>query len=215
MAKPFFVKECALGVLSTGEAAGSIIELKEILSRINTTSLYFHFWGRHFRPSFTHPEFHNDFARWAYTALHDPILAERLGILDPTEFEDLEELRQATIEIVEQRLDEIELIRWSTREHRFHFLRSIIVVFDTTTTISHPCELKTLLPTLSSTSIFYHFIDARRRTPNGTDDFSYWLAEEGPEYGDLLKKIQHIDPYFLSLNEQKQKLTEIISNHFA
>ena len=107
MTKPFLVKDCALGVLSTGEAAGSIIELKETLSHINPSSLYFHFWGRHFRPSFTHPEFHNDFARWAYTALHDPILAERLGIVDPTEFEDLETLRQATIEVVEQRLDEL------------------------------------------------------------------------------------------------------------
>jgi Family of unknown function (DUF5752) len=215
VAQPFFVKDCALAVISTGEAAASIVEFKDVLTRIPASSLYFHFWGRHFRPSFVHPELHNDFARWTSHYLHDPILAERLGIVDPTEYADLEELRQAVLEVIEQRLEEIERISWSTRENKFHFLRSVIVVFDTSTTIAHPFELKTLLPTLTATSIFYHFIDARRRTPTSIDDFSSWLAEEGGEYADLLKKIQHIDPYFLSLTEQRQKLTEIMGSYFS
>jgi len=215
MTKPFLVKDCALAVVSTGMAVASIIEFKDILTQIPASSLYFHFWGRHFRTTFFHPEFHNDFARWTYLHLHDRILSERLGIVDPTEYSDLEELRRAIFEIIEQRLDEIEIITWSTRENKFHFLSSIIVVFDTMLSIAHPSELKTLLPTLSATSIFYHFIDARRRTPSGKDDFSCWLTEENAGDDSLLKKIQHIDPYFLSLIEQRQKLTEIMDSHFS
>ena len=161
------------------------------------------------------PEFHNDFARWTYLYLHDHILAERLGIIDPTEYADLEELRKVLIEIFEQRIDEIEYSFWSKGENKFHFQRSIIIVFNTARSVEHPSELKNILPTLTTTSIFYHFIDARRRTPTGMDDFSFWLAEEGPMYKDLLKQIKHIDPFFLSLTEQRQKLTEIMSTHFS
>jgi hypothetical protein len=211
--RPFYVKDCVLAVLSTGEAASSMSEFKHILTHIPTSSLYYHFWGRHFRSTFVQPEFHNDFARWSYYFLHDRILSERLGILDPTEYGDLEDLRSAMIEILEQRLDEIKFAFWSKGENMFHFLRSTIIVFDTAITIEHPIELKQILPTLSPSSIFYHFIDARRRTSTGIDDFSFWLAQEGSVYETLLKKIQHIDPFFLSLVEQRQKLTEIMVNY--
>lgn len=214
MAKPFYIKDCALASISTGEAASSMAEFKQILTHIPTSSLYFHFWGRHFRSTFVQPEFHNDFARWSYYYLHDRILSERLGIIDPTDYGDLENLRDHLVEIVEQRLDEIEFAFWSIGENKFHFLRSTIIVFDTAMTINHPSELARILPTLSASSIFYHFIDARRRTSTGVDDFSFWLAEEEPIYSPLLSQIQHIDPFFLTLTEQRQKLTEIMDAHF-
>lgn len=213
MTKPFLVKDCALAVISTGESAGSLIEFKEVLARVPTSSLYFHFWGRHFRPSFIHPELHNDFSLWSYRDLHDQILAERLAILDPTDYEDLEELRRVIFEVIEQRLDELEHLWGTDRARRFHFLRSEIVVFSTAIKIDQPTDLKTHLPSLTTSSFFYHFIDARRRTESGMDDFSFWLNEEGIN-GDLLTQIQHIDPYFLSLTEQRQKLTEMMVKHF-
>lgn len=215
MSEPFLVKDCTLAVLSTGDSAGSLSEMKEVLARVPASSLYFHFWGKRFFTSFKHPELPNDFARWVYLQLHDRVLAERLGIIDPTDFSDLEGLRRSLIETIEQRLDEVEVFSWTPREQRYHFLRSVIVVFDTERSAAHPSELKTLLPQLSTNSIFYHFIDARRRTPNGTDDFSFWLAQQGDTYGELLSRIQHIDPYFLSLAEQRRKLTEALEAHFS
>lgn len=213
MVEPFSVKDCALAVISTGISAASIVEFKGAITHIPTSSLYYHFWKRHFWHSFVYPEFHNDFAEWAYHYLHDPILSERLGIIDPNEYSSLDELRNEMLEIIEQRIDEMEYIQWSTRENKFHFLRSEIIVFDTMSIIETPAKLITVLPQLTSTSIFYHFIDARRRTPNKMDDFSNWLKDFGPEYEVLLKKIQHIDPYFLSLKEQRERLTQIIGAH--
>ncbi len=214
MTKPFFVKDCALAVVSTGKTASSIEEFKEVLPYISLSSIYFHFWGRHFRPSFDHPELHNDFARWSYLVLGDHILSERLGIIDPTEYVSLEELKMEVLEVMEQRLEESEVPAWSVVKNKFHFQRSVIVIFDSEKTIKHPSELKAILPTLTATSIFYHFIDARRRTSTGVDDFTAWLSEATPETPDLLKKIQHIDPYFLSLTEQRQKLSEIMEEYF-
>lgn len=215
MAKPFFVKDCAQAVLSTGESAASLSEMREVLNHIGPSSLYYHFWGRHFRPAFDHPELHNDFARWSYLSLHDQILSERLGIIDPTDYKDLEELRRVLIDILDQRLDEIEHLFWSTKQNRFHFLKAVTLVFETDIVINHPVELKEYLPKMTKTSIFYHFLDARRRTPAQTDDFSFWLSEAGYGNDDILNKIAHIDPYFLSLTAQKQKLIEIISEYFS
>ncbi len=215
MENPFLVRDCALAVVSTGISAASIVEFKEAIAKVPAGSLYYHFWGRHFRTSFVDPGLHNDFSRWTYLQLHDRILSERLSIIDPTEYVDMEELRRVIIEIFDQRLDEIEFATWSTRENRFHFLRSVIVVFGTATSIQHPHDLKNVLPTLSTTSIFFHFIDARKRTQNNIDDFSCWLSQYGSQYTDLLQKIQHIDPYFLSLAEQKQKLSDLMNEYFS
>ena len=47
---------------------------------------------------------------------------------------------------------------------------------------------------MSVGSIFYHFIDARRRTPLGRNDFSSWLMGFGDEHRELLDRIaQELD----------------------
>lgn len=209
--RPFFVKDCALAVIATGESATSLAQLKEVLRRIPESSIYYHFWGERLRPSFVHTEYQNDFSRWTHEQLHDKVLSERLDILDPTEFSSLEDLRNEIIEIIDERIDELEYVFWTKKEVKFHFLRSIIIVFDMGETIQHPSELKGLLPKLPTSSIYLHFIDARKRTEKKADDFSSWLMEFGKSYSGLVEEIQQIDPYFLSLAEVKQKLIEIVN----
>ena len=209
---PFHVKDCSLALIATGEAAASLVELRDQLYRIPTSSLYYHFWGGRLRLSFAHPEYHNDFSYWAHFSLHDEILTERLSIIDPTEYADLEELRKRVIDIIEERLEEIEYVVW-TRENKFHFLRSIIVVYDVGQKTMAPSELKGIIPKIPLTSIFYHFIDARRRTQEGSDDFSLWLSSFDRQFSELISKIKLIDPYFLSLSEIRQKLVELFNQY--
>ncbi len=213
MSNPFDVKDCNLSLRTTGAIAESLIEFKDLLCQIPASSLHYHFWGRRLRLSFVHPEYHNDFAEWAHFGLRDEILAERLTIIDPTEYSDIEELRKQVIDIVEERLEEVEYILWRRKEYKFHFLQSIIIVYNLGITTQTPSDLKSIVPKLSNTSIFYHFIDARRRTPNGIDDFSSWLLSFGDEFVELVKKIKLIDPYFLLLSEIKQKLVSLFNEH--
>lgn len=215
MQAPFFLKDCALIGVSTGESASSLLQMKEVLERIPLSSIYHHFWGGRLRPTFIHPDYLNDFAYWAHFALHDNILSERLGVIEPTEFIDLEELRKTLVEIIESRLDEIEFILWSKQEQKFYFTRAITLVFDTPVVVNNPPELKNIIPLLPPSSIFYHFIDARRRTPNREDDFTFWLKEYGGDFGELLDKIKLIDPYFLSLPEIKMKLVELFNKFWS
>ncbi|MBA3957567.1 MAG: hypothetical protein H0X51_04120 [Parachlamydiaceae bacterium] len=208
---PFLVKTCSLASIATGAKANSLLELHDKLVSADEGCIYYHFWGRHMTPQFGHVEYHNDFARWAHDALDDHVLAERLNIIDPTEFTDLESIRQAVLETIEESLEE-EVLPWIKKEDRFHFIRSTIIVFESEIQVNNPEELALTLPKLPPSSIFYHFIDARRRTVDRTDDFSVWLKTFGSKYDQLIQQIQGIDPYFLSLTQLRDKLTELLKD---
>ncbi len=209
--EPFHVKDCNLALIATGEVAESLIELRDLLYRIPSSSLYYHFWGARLRTSFI--QYHNDFARWAHFGLNDDILTERLSIIDPTEYPDLEDLRIVVVDILEDRLEEVQLITWSRNESKFHFLRSIIIVYDSGYSISVPSDLKEIIPKFTPSSIFYHFIDAKRRTSDKSDDFSLWLSSFDQKFTELIKKIKLIDSYFLSLTEIKQQLADLFNQY--
>ena len=210
---PFVIKDCNLSIIATGIVAESLIELRDHLYEIPLSSIYYHFWGGRLRISFAHPEYHNDFARFAHFGLNDEILTERLAIVDPTEYENLEDLRKKVIDIIEERIEEINIVIWSKNEYKFNFLRSIIITYDSKTKIESPPDLKTLIPKLTPSSIFYHFIDSRRRTQEKKDDFSYWLSQFENKNEELINKIKEIDPYFLSISEIKQKLNELFNRY--
>ncbi|MFC1682806.1 DUF5752 family protein [Candidatus Zixiibacteriota bacterium] len=211
---PFLIKDCALIAIATGERAYNLRELRDNLRSIHPDSIYYHFWGGLLRPRFDDPEFNNDFAAWASHSLHDKKLAECLGIIDPTDFSTLEALRQELIMVIEERMDEIEYLPWAQRDQRFDFIRSQIIIFDTAQKVFRPPELVKAVPGLSVGSIFYHFIDARRRTPNVRDDFTCWLEGFGDSYAGLRHEIDEIDPYFSTLTELREELTSLFREYF-
>ncbi len=213
MGDAFTVKDCALIAIATGQLAETLREMRDRLETAPASSIYYHFWGGLLRPRFDDPEFQNDFAIWVRHSLHDKPLAERLALIDPTHFDDLEDLRRELIDVIEERLDESELLPWTKASQRFYFVRSQIVVFDTGRRVHEPGELASLIPHLSVGSIFYHFIDARRRTPTGNDDFTEWIQGFGEEYTRLKKGIAAIDPYFTNLVELREELSCVFEEY--
>jgi hypothetical protein len=211
----FAVKDCTLAIIATGRRAQTLRELRDILRDIHPGSIYHHFWGTLLRPQFADREFNNDFATWCHNSLHDNKATERLAVIDPVDFLDIEGLRQELIDVIEERLDETELMLFARADQQFHFARSAIVVFDTYRRITDPAELADLLPSLSIGSIFYHFIDARRRAPTGMDDFRAWLLGLGPEYEDLCGAIAELEPYFESLFVLRSRLAELLAEYLG
>lgn len=210
----FHLKDCSLASIATGIKARSLIELRDKLSDIHPSSIYFHFWGGRLRTAFEHREYLNDFCIWVHYHLHDDILAERLALLNPQEYSSMEDLRTDLIELIDDRLDEREFIPWAKSEEEFHFIRSQIVIFETRHLISKPRDLIHVIPLLSRSSLFYHFIDAARRTPNGVDDFSMWLEGFQGEYNQLIEEISKIDPYLIQLSDLQKKLEAIFTTYF-
>ena len=204
--KPFAVTDCAMLSIAMGVSAQNLRELRDRLGEIPDSSIYYHFWGMRLRPRFEEPIYNNDFAHWAQESLHDRRLAERLGVIDPPSFSDMSELRAELIDVIEERLEEMEYVPWVRPDEGFRFIRSILVVFDTGVRISSPEDLQPILPTLSRSSLYYHFIDARRRSPEGLDDFQAWLSGFGERFSQLRSEIATIDPYFTSLSNLGQLL---------
>lgn len=214
-ASAFAVKDCALAAIATGMKAQTLRELRDHIQTIHPGAIYYHFWGRLLLPRFDNPEYPNDFAEWAAHGLHDQTLAERLGVIDPTEFDDLEALREEMLNVLEERLDEVELAPWSKQDRQFGFIRSQIVVFDTNRRISEPRDLVGEVARMSVGSVFYHFIDARRRTERGEDDFRSWLEGFGDGHADLVAAIASVDPFFETLTELRRRLVAVMRDYFG
>jgi hypothetical protein len=212
---PFVVRDCALISLATGITAENLRELRDGLVEAPEASLYHHFWGRLLRPHFDEPEYLNDFASWVYHSLREKALAERMSLIDPTDFANMEGVRQELVELIEQRLDESESVPWAKTDQRFYFIRAQLVLFDTGLRVDHPAELSALLPRFSTSSLYYHFIDARRRNGSHCDDFCSWLAGYGDEFAELANRLAALDPYFSSLHETRRRVAEIFADQFG
>lgn len=211
----FAVKDCALLAIATGQRAHDLRELRAALLQVPTACIYYHFWGRLLRPAFDDPEFSNDFASWSRHALHDHMLAERFGVIDPTDFADFEDLRRELLEVIDRRLDEREHVPSADRDHPFSVLRGQVVVFNTLRRVSDPPELSRELPAWSVGSIYYHLIDARRRTATHTDDVRAWLEGFGDAYGELIARLAKIDPFLCTLAQLRNLVSATAAGYFA
>lgn len=210
MSEPFAVKDCALIAVGTGERAQNLRELRDRLLTIDQGCIYHHFWGSLLRPRFDEPEYQNDFAAWARHGLRNARLAEKLALIDPCDFSDIEQLRNELIEVIEETLEESEFVPWARANQQFLFIHSQVVVFDTRLRLDDPLKLADIFPRLSVGSIYYHFIDARQRSATGRDDFSEWLVGFGDGYREVVERLSAIDPYFSPLTDLRREIENVI-----
>ncbi|HKQ62114.1 MAG TPA: DUF5752 family protein [Candidatus Polarisedimenticolaceae bacterium] len=208
---PFRVMDCSATVLAIGRSALTLRELRDHVAAAPADSVSHHFYDALLRPEFDHPEFRNDFARWAIRQLGDVVLAERLGALDALDHPDPEALRGRLLEAIEDRLAELPQVPQTEPGKEFHFLRSQYVVLDTGLSAATPADLAALVPQLSTGSVFYHFIDARRRPPVGEDDLSSWLHGWGPDYQPICRRLADIDVYLWSLSELRERVAACLA----
>jgi hypothetical protein len=210
----FRILDCALIAIATGQKAQNLREFRDQLQTVHPGCIYHHFWGTLLHTRFDDPEFQNDFAIWTSRYMHDLKISEKLSMVDPGEHSNIEDLRKEVLEIVEERLYETEYIPWVKPGEEFHFIRSQTVIFNTGKSCSDPQEFITIIPTMSLGSIFYHFIDSRRRTSDAKNDFSLWLSGFGDKYNGLVAELDNIDPYFTTLSELREAIDFVFTDYF-
>ena len=208
---PFEVKDCALIPRMAGlDTALNLRELRERLLVCPVECLFHHFCETVIRPTFDDPEFRSDLALWAARDLQDRVLAERLGIINPYKHSTLEELRSLVIDTIDDRLAEVPYVPWVKQGNDFRFMQAVTVVFDTGVTLKSPQDLVKAVPEMSLGSIYYHYVEARRRTERRCDDFTAWMIDSGESHDEFLDALSSIDFYFLSLHELKNHLTHVL-----
>ena len=205
----FIVRDCTLLTRMSGiKEAVNLRELRERVAACGENVLYHHFCETLLRPTFDYPDYHNDFAVWAKLYLGDRVLEERLGILDPYTIGSLEDLRETMLDIIDGRLSELPVNPAVSKGNEFYFLEATSLVFETGEVIEEPSQLPAKIASMTNGSIFYHFIDARRRTSDCMDDFSKWLSQFGDAGDRYRKTLCSVDISFFTLAEMRKLLVE-------
>lgn len=208
----FEVKDCTLITRMAGvDSAMTLRELRERVTVCPVECLFHHFCETVLRPTFDDPEFRNDFAVWAARNLRDRVLAERLGILNPYAFNNFEALREAVIDTIDDRMSELSTIPTVKRGEEFQFMQAATVVFTLDWQIEGPNQLPAAIPRMTNNSIYYHFIEARRRTEGGIDDFTAWLQDCQNGHDEMIQALSEIDFYYMTLTELKDSLIVALS----
>lgn len=206
MSKTFRIRDCSIVTIALGQRALTLRELRDRLREVPGESLSHHFYEALLRPAFDDPDYRNDFATWSRRHLQDAVLAERFGIVDPLAFADLEALRAHLVDIVEERLEEEPFLMARGSGGEFEFQRSQMVVLDTGITVADPAAMAERVPHLPLGSVFYHFVEARRRTRNGADDFTVWLRAFDGDGVAIRARLAAIDFHLWSLSEMREQI---------
>ena len=214
-ANPFWFRECFLMTMPLGEKAINLRELLHTLGEVDDSVLYYHLLQS--RLAITQPvvEYPNEFALWAATALQDIKLAEKLSSFDPFEYDDMEQVRGAMVDILEEYLWDLPSVPWARPGFEFHFCEASMVVIQSETPANTMKEFCDNLVKVGLDSVYYHFFEARRRLGmRHIDDFSYWM-EFNFDLPELVAAIRSLDVYFYTLKEVRDALVALIHQHLG
>ncbi len=209
---PFAVFDCSLVRLATGRNCSNLRELLEAIRTVPDMVLQHHMSRCALEDHFELYEFPNDLARWSWDALGDHVLGEQLGLVDPYQHQSIESLRAELINVIEERVWELDRNPTCREGLELHLVGSRLVAFDTGERLSTPAALAEALPRLSLRSFFYHVHDACTRTHGRRDDFSAWLEEYDADTS-LVTKLRAIDFYSLNLNQLRSQFIDVFRLH--
>ncbi len=212
---PFWFRECFLMPMPLGRKAINLRELLQVLREADESVLYYHLLQS--RLAVTQPivEYPNDFAFWAATALQDSKLAEKLSSFDPFDYEHMEQVREAMVDILEEYLWNLPSVPWARAGFEFHFCEASMVVIRSEVPANTLKDFCQGLGKVGLDSVYYHFFEARRRLGMvHMDDFSYWI-EANFDLPELVEAIRDIDGYFYTLKEIRESLLALIYQHLG
>jgi hypothetical protein len=211
-AEPFALFDCSLARCAVGKTCTNLRELVDVVRTASDATLGHHMMRCALDDHFELYEFPNDLARWCWDGLGDDALGEQLGLIDPYQCESPADLRAALVNVVEERLWELDRVPWCRPGLELHLVESRVIAYDTGERFATPAALGEAMPQLSLQSLFYHVHEARRRTIGRTDDFSDWL-ERGDADATLVAKLRAVDFYFSNLNQLRAEFSNIFRQH--
>jgi len=195
-------------VLLTGRSARNLVELLDHIRQVSGSSIFYHTHHQYLSHHFEKPEFHNDFASWVSLALLEEPLSEKLVAIDLLAFGSIRELREAIIATVEAYLAEIDgRLRDCLPRQEFHFCESKSFIMPSGLVAYDIRDFFAKLSKVATTSIYFHFFEARLRLERPTNDFSSWLCYRGAEK--LAQAIEKLNPYRMTMEELRGEIISL------
>ena len=129
-------------------------------------AVFHHVYGYFLRHRFYAGPYANDFASWAAVQLRDRVLGERLAVLDPFEFADLDLLREELMSIIDDHLTHLPVVPRLVYGEPFYFVQSHIVEIATGQRARTRAEFRQHLGEIDASTVYYHMVEARVRRCN-------------------------------------------------
>ncbi len=108
--RPFLFMACSELRQTLGEEADDEKRLVELLETVPLDSIYFHTHSYFLRHSYVERVYPNDFAQWVAMEVRDHVLGERLSVIDPFEFTELDALRGELIAVIDDHLSKTPIV---------------------------------------------------------------------------------------------------------
>ena len=173
--RPFLFMACAELRQTLGEEADDEKRLVELLETVPLDSIYFHTHSYFLRHSYVERVYPNDFAQWVAMEVRDHVLGERLSVIDPFEFTELDALRGELISVIDDHLSKTPIVPRVIFGEPFYFNKSLILQVPTRMEVRTLQEFRNALSEVEVSAIYFHVFEARHRLRHEDSDFSAWI----------------------------------------
>ncbi len=189
-------------------------QLADLIDEVSVDSIYYHTHGFFLRHKFVAGAYPNDFATWAAIQVRDRVLGERLAMVDPANFQNLQALREELISVIDDHLRGLQFVPGVLFGEPFEFIQSRIVEVPTGIQVRTLKEFREALLDVDVSAVYFHLVEARMRLGRGQNDFAAWL-EQGLDLADLAAKVRAVDPYAGSLERARTRLIQLCDQALA
>ena len=191
-----------------GRSARDEQQLLEAIEEIPLDSIYYHTHSFFLRHKYIVGPYPNDFATWAAIQVRDRVLGEKLGILDPYDFENLEAVRAEIVTTIAEHLSQLQIIPRAIYGEPFYFMQSRIIEVPTDLEARTLTEFREILATVDVSVVYYHTFEAMLRLGRKKGDFALWV-EDQLGLPELAQKISTLDPYMTTLESVRTRIIRL------
>lgn len=208
--EPFEFMAASYLIHIRSERAKTLGDLARFLRTCSEASIFYHTFQS--LESHHYSAFSSDFAQWVLAACNEALLAERLAAVDVREYVSLEELREALVSPVEERVRENPDAAGRAAFEPFHFCEAREVTVPMEMRARTLSELGEGIRHLGLHSLHYHFINSRLRLKLVTNDFSHWI-EHSLGLPALAARLNRIDFHASTLEGVRAEMLELIARN--
>jgi hypothetical protein len=190
--------------------------LLELIEEVPGDSIYYHTHSYYLRHPYMQGLFPNDFATWVTLHAQDRLLGERLAVLDPFEFEHIDDLRGEIVSIIGDHLSRLGSIPRCITEEPFEFVRSHVIESDLDLEVRTLPEFRNVLAHVEVGAVYNHVCEARLRKGRLTGDFACWLgSKEGLDLPELAGGVAKAGRLGLSLEGIRDHIVRLCDQALA
>jgi len=211
---PFHFVACLELREFVGVRAENERQLAERIEEVPLDSIYYHTHGFFLRHRFVAGTYPNDFATWVAVQVRDRVLGERLAMVEPAEFADLQSLREELVSVIDDHLRVLQIDPGALFGEPFDFIESHIVEIPTGVTVRSLQEFRDALLDIDVSAVYFHLVEARMRLGRGQNDFAAWL-ERGLGLSRLAARVRAVDPYAGSMERARTRLIQLCDEAIA